>query len=64
MVGLLLLAPNKKALLCKVLHGTWGERWGSNPRHSGPQPDALPTELRPPDLSALTVASFYYLIYP
>ncbi len=26
----------------------WGERWGSNPRHSGPQPDALPAELRPP----------------
>jgi hypothetical protein len=27
---------------------SWGERWGSNPRHSGPQPDALPAELRPP----------------
>ena len=26
----------------------WGERRGSNPRHSGPQPDALPAELRPP----------------
>lgn len=26
----------------------WGERWGSNPRPSEPQPDALPTELRSP----------------
>ncbi len=26
----------------------WGGLWGSNPRPSGPQPDALPTELRPP----------------
>ena len=26
----------------------WGGRWGSNPRPSGPQPDALPTELLPP----------------
>ena len=26
----------------------WGERWDSNPRHPGPQPGALPTELRPP----------------
>lgn len=26
----------------------WGERRGSNPRPSGPQPDALPTELRSP----------------
>jgi hypothetical protein len=25
-----------------------GERWGSNPRPPGPQPGALPTELRPP----------------
>ena len=28
----------------------WGERRGLNPRPSGPQPDALPTELRPPCL--------------
>jgi hypothetical protein len=27
---------------------TWGERWDLNPRHPGPQPGALPTELRPP----------------
>lgn len=26
----------------------WGERRGSNPRHSVPQTDALPTELLPP----------------
>lgn len=26
----------------------WGERRGSNPRHSVPQTDALPAELRPP----------------
>lgn len=26
----------------------WGELWGSNPRPSGPQPDALPTELSSP----------------
>src|SRR5262245_13068203 len=26
----------------------WGERWESNPRHPGPQPGALPIELRPP----------------
>jgi hypothetical protein len=26
----------------------WGERWDSNPRHPGPQPGALPAELRPP----------------
>ena len=25
-----------------------GGMWGSNPRHSEPQSDALPTELRPP----------------
>ena len=26
----------------------WGERWDLNPRHPGPQPGALPAELRPP----------------
>ncbi len=34
-----------------------GDRRGSNPRPSGPQPDALPTELRSPgDLSILPVS--------
>ena len=32
----------------RVLGSTWGERRGSNPRHLGPQPSALPAELRPP----------------
>ncbi len=27
---------------------TWGKRRGSNLRHLGPQPSALPAELRPP----------------
>jgi hypothetical protein len=27
---------------------SWGERRGLNPRHSVPQTDALPAELRPP----------------
>ena len=31
----------------------WGERRDSNPRHPGPQPGALPTELRPPSSPAL-----------
>ena len=31
-----------------LLASTWGERRGSNPRHPGPQPGALPIELRPP----------------
>jgi hypothetical protein len=30
------------------LHFRWGERGDLNPRHPGPQPGALPTELRPP----------------
>ena len=33
----------------------WGERWGSNPRPQGPQPCALPTELRPPHLARLQI---------
>ena len=41
----------------------WGERRGSNPRHSGPQPDALPTELHPPN-SFTTVAFFLKIIHP
>ena len=32
-------------VVCRKL---WGERRGSNPRHLGPQPSALPAELRPP----------------
>ena len=36
---------------------TWGERRGSNPRHLGPQPSALPAELRPPcAVQGLTLA--------
>jgi hypothetical protein len=31
----------------------WGERWGLNPRPQGPQPCALPTELRSPHGSTL-----------
>ena len=27
---------------------SWGEWWGSNPRHPGSRPGALPTELHPP----------------
>ena len=33
----------------KSISISWGERRGSNPRHSGPQPDALPAELLPPE---------------
>ncbi len=40
----------------------WGDRRGSNPRHSAPQADALPTELRPPVKVILTIQSiFLYL---
>jgi hypothetical protein len=31
----------------------WGGRWDLNPRHSEPQSDALPTELRPPHCDAI-----------
>ncbi len=37
--------PNRRNLLC---YSGLGGMWGSNPRHSEPQSDALPTELRPP----------------
>ena len=37
----------------------WGERWGSNPRPSEPQPDALPTELRSPYLIVLFNVLFF-----
>jgi hypothetical protein len=33
----------------------WGERRDLNPRPSGPQPDALTPELRPPSSSTKTV---------
>lgn len=36
---------NRRNLLC---YSGLGGMWGSNPRHSEPQSDALPTELRPP----------------
>ena len=32
----------------RLSFNTWGERRGLNPRPPGPQPGALPTELRPP----------------
>lgn len=32
------------------LKDLWGEWWGSNPRPSEPQPDALPTELHSPSI--------------
>jgi hypothetical protein len=34
-----------------------GERWDSNPRPPGPQPGALPTELRPPREAESTIAA-------
>ena len=43
------LAKVRRKILEGIIHhNEWGERWGSNPRPSGPQPDALPTELRSP----------------
>ena len=36
---------NRSNLLC---YSGLGGMWGSNPRHSEPQSDALPTELKPP----------------
>lgn len=32
----------------KKVNKNWGEQWGSNPRPSEPQSDALPTELCSP----------------
>ena len=32
------------------IESLWGERRGLNPRQPGPQPGALPAELRPPSL--------------
>src|ERR1700690_391912 len=37
----------------RIPEGKWGGRWDLNPRHSEPQSDALPTELRPPDRSVV-----------
>ncbi len=37
---------DRPGLLPWITH--WGGRWDLNPRHPGPQPGALPTELRPP----------------
>ena len=37
----------------------WGEQWGSNPRPSEPQSDALPTELYSPNNFMIN----YFLIY-
>ena len=34
-----------------------GERWDSNPRPPGPQPGALPTELRPPRAAQSSIAA-------
>ena len=41
-------AFKKVGLPAEALRENWGEWWGSNPRHPGPQPGALPTELHPP----------------
>ena len=44
----------------------WGERRGSNPRHPGPQPGALPAELRPPCFAKAMIrqiaATYLYLL--
>ena len=41
--------PKHPCLSCCLLHYNqpYGDRWASNPQHSGPQPGALPIELRP-----------------
>ena len=47
----ILRAPSKRkqlTLLGLAVYKDLGGMWGSNPRHSEPQSDALPTELRPP----------------
>src|SRR5690348_10525286 len=41
-------ASTSPAICDAFMQKGWGERWDSNPRHPGPQPGALPTELRPP----------------
>ena len=44
------VAPSLQApsLLLFIIKGKWGDRRDLNPRRPGPQPGALPTELRPP----------------
>lgn len=44
-----------------IVLGNLGERWGSNPRPSEPQSDALPTELLPPSYRITKLTFFYYL---
>ena len=39
----------------------WGERRGLNPRHPGPQPGALPAELRPPRVLSLNRTGIIYI---
>lgn len=43
-----------------IIFGNWGERWGSNPRPSEPQSDALPAELLPP-FYGITKLTFFFL---
>lgn len=40
----------------------WGELWGSNPRPSGPQSDALPTELNSPNGRSERIRTFDPLV--
>ncbi len=44
-----------------IILDKWGERWGSNPRPSEPQSDALPTELLPPFYRITKLTFFSYL---
>ena len=46
---------NRSNLLC---YSGLGGMWGSNPRHSEPQSDALPTELKPPYCSKAAKGRF------
>src|SRR5690348_5983532 len=41
-------ASTSPAICDAFMQKGWGERGDSNPRHPGPQPGALPAELRPP----------------
>lgn len=41
---------------------TWGERWDLNPRPQGPQPCALPPELRPPWISQSKLKYIYQTV--
>ncbi len=44
-----------------MMHNHLGERWGSNPRPSEPQSDALPTELLPPFCGITKLILFSYI---